>query len=219
VRSEYSLHADTRVVALAQGVASDFPRRERLVRTTVRVLARSWCQIIKPSAGQKAHQEFPPQLPASKLKLMPTLYPETRDRLHCRKFGFEKSHSRSVLYNTSSAVVQVWSRSSGLTIHHRPAGRTGLSVRRSVQSTTENSVSSLLSQSLSSTYTLGEDRRRALASSKRGKLDERPARVRQHRRHRVPAVVRDRDEMVGQNGAGSRKGEGDEGSEAGEHVE
>jgi hypothetical protein len=79
-------------------------------------------------------------------------------------------------------------------------------------------VSNLLSQSLSSTYTLGENRRRALASSKRGELDEWPARVRQHRRHRVPAVVRDRDEMVGQNGAGSRKGEGDEGSEAGEHI-
>lgn len=46
--------------------------------------------------SQATHQLLLPQLLASKLKPMPTLKPETRDRLHWRKLGFEKSHSRSV---------------------------------------------------------------------------------------------------------------------------
>jgi hypothetical protein len=54
------------------------------------------CGQTHPRRHDRAHQLLLPQLLASKLKPIGTLKPETRDRLHCRKFGFEKSHSRSV---------------------------------------------------------------------------------------------------------------------------
>jgi hypothetical protein len=51
-----------------------------------------------------------------------------------------------------------------------------------------------------------------------GQRLEWPARVRQHRRDRVRAVVRDRDKMVSQSRTGSRESNGDKGGKAAGHV-
>jgi hypothetical protein len=67
------------------------------------------------------------------------------------------------------------------------------------------------------TYGLRDRCRRSLALPERSQLDKRPARVRQHRRDRVPAVVLERDQVVGHSRADDREGDGDNGSNASEH--